>query len=336
MAEFLRQHEIDALMRGANGPSEVHRGPRVVPYSFIRPSRIPQDRRKILEVMHARFATALQGMLAARLRAPIDVTVMSVESVTYSEFKMVLLSPCAAYVFKVGDQRNGRGVIDFGSEFAFNLVDRLLGGPGGSADFGRSLTNLEQEIIRAVADRSLSLLRENWKEQIQIAPEVIRFESDPEMLEMANPDDPVLLANLELRTGGLTSFITLCLTITVVDSILRDRGVPGSAGGLRRTAAGAALGAIQSSGIQHAGLEVSARLPVFYLKTRAIRGLQVGQTIETPFSTETPIELEVNGRAWFSGSIGQAKRRIGFRVTETTPPIRVERPGSTKEGKVNG
>lgn len=336
MSELLRQPEIDAILGGKSDSAQANDGSRVVPYNFARPSRIPQERRKVLDAMHSHFAASLQTMLEARLRMGIEIAVVSIESVSYNEFKMVLLAPCASFLFRLGGRSNAEGLIDFGSEFAFHLVDRLLGGPGGGAGIDRSLTNLEQEIVRAVADRSLVLLKEAWKEQIQISPEIIRFESDPEMLEMAKPDEPVLIVNLESRTAGRSSFLTLCTPVSVVDSIFADRSSPTPSGGRRSHAAGGALHTIHSSGIQHAGLEVSARLPVFYLKTRAITALQVGQTIETPFSTETPAELEINGRPWFSGSIGQAKQRIGFKVADTTPPIRTERPGLTKEGKVNG
>ncbi len=269
MSEFLRQQDIDALMRGDEGYARSSAESTVVSYSFLRPPRVPHHRRKVLAIMHDRFALGLQGMLAARLRAPTDVVISSVESLTFAEFKMVLASPCAAFIFRAGPSGGVHGVLDFSAPFALHLVDRLLGGPGQSDALKRSLTILEQGVVRAIAERTLAIMRDAWREQLTIEPEIVRYESDPEMLEIANPDDPILLANFEIRSGGVTGYVTTCFTMDVVEPVLHDRTGPNAPSGLTAWAAPAAL---EESGLQaRTGRDHRPYARVFPQRPRALR-----------------------------------------------------------------
>jgi flagellar motor switch protein FliM len=333
MTEFLRQQEIDALMQGDDPDAHRHKEPPIVSYSFLRPPRVVKHRRKILEVMHDRFATGLQGMLAARLRAPTDIVIASVESLTFAEFKMMLAAPCAAYIFKAGLPVSSLAIIDFSTSFALHLVDRLLGGPGQSGSIKRAMTTLEQGVVRAVAERSLQIMRDAWREQISIDPEIVRYESDPEMIEVANPDDTVLLANYEIRSGGFTGYITTCFTMEVLDSVVHDHSGTGSAGvaGLTGTSA---LKAVDGSGLSHARVGITVRMPAFKLNARDLSDLQVGQTIVTPHYIDTPVEVSVNGRPWFLGTTGQLKSQVGLRIAQSILGIISRRQGHLREGRV--
>ena len=334
MTEFLRQQDIDALMQGDDHPAHARADSKVISYSFLRPPRVPKHRRRILEVMHDRFALGLQGMLAARLRAPTDVEVTSVESLTFSEFKMVLASPCAAYVFKAGQPAGVHAIIDFSSSFALHLVDRLLGGPGQSGNLKRGLTPLEQGVVRAVAERSLRIMHDAWREQVPIEPEIVRYESDPEMLEIASPDEPILLANFEIRSGGFIGTMTTCFTMDVLDPVLHDRPGPGAPGGGAGLIGPAAKQALEDSGLQHAQVSINVRLPAFTLTARHLSDLQVGQTIQTPHDIETPVDVLVNGRPWFLGTTGQIKKQVGLRLAQSVLGSASRRQGPTREGRV--
>lgn len=333
MTEFLRQQEIDALMQGEDPNAGASKQPSVVSWSFLRPPRVVKHRRKILEVMHDRLAIGLQGMLAARLRAPTDIVIASVESLTFAEFKMVLASPCAAYIFRAGASDSSLAIIDFSTPFALHLVDRLLGGPGQSGNITRAMTSLEQGVVRAVAERSLQIMRDAWREQINIAPEIVRYESDPEMLEVAKPDDAVLLANYEIRSGGFTGYITTCFPMELLDSVVHDHAGPGHAGTAILTGQ-SALDAVDQSGLGHARVDINVRMPAFRLNARDLSDLQVGQTIVTPHYIDTPVEVSINGRPWFLGTTGQLKSQVGLRIAQSILGIVSRRQGHLREGRV--
>jgi flagellar motor switch protein FliM len=333
MTEFLRQQDIDALMQGEDHEISARKEPSIISYSFLRPPRVVKHRRKILEVMHDRFALGLQGMLAARLRAPTDIVIASVESLTFAEFKMVLASPCASYVFRAGHGTGSHAIIDFSTPLALHLVDRLLGGPGQSGDIKRALTSLEQGVVRAVAERSLSILRDAWKEQVAIETEIVRYESDPEMIEITNPDDAVLLANYEVRSGGFTGYITTCFTMDVLDPVVHDRIGP-TGNGNADLHNGSAQRALATTGLGHARVGITVRMPPFRLSAREFADLKAGSTVQTPHYIDTPVEVYINDRLWFLGTTGQLKSQVGLRIAQSILGEVSRRQGHIREGRV--
>lgn len=330
MPEILTQKDIDALLRGVT--PQHHVAPDVAPYNFVRPPRVSRDRRSALEAVHARFALALQAFLMSRLRTTIDVTVVGVEQVQFSEFVLSLASPCAAFVFKTGGALEGHGVIDLDPGFAYHLVDRLFGGPGEPEPLDRGLTALEQTVVRSVTERLLGILKDAWQEQLAIAPEITGFEADPETLQIANHEDHVLVANFEVRSGSYQGPIAICLPMGALESFLQDRSpVRLAARGARRDGRRRTL--VEST-LQHAHVSVSARLPLLRLTALEIARLAPGQILHTGSTTESDIEVHVNGRLRFVGALGQVRRRIGLRVARTVLVPEPERRGQLKEGRI--
>ena len=105
MSKILSQDEIDALLGsrreidGADGgrPSAAPSGESVVVYNFRRPDRVSKEQIRSLHFLHDRFARNVATSLSAYLRSVTDVTIVSVEQFTYSEFLMSLPDPTAFY-----------------------------------------------------------------------------------------------------------------------------------------------------------------------------------------------------------------------------------------------
>lgn len=334
MSETLTQKDIDALLLGGTPAPAIAPERDVVPYSFARPPRVSKDRRATLDAIHARFALTLQAMLSSRLRTPMDVVVESVEQVTFSEFVSSLASPCAAFVFSLGDRVGGQGVLDLGPELGFYLVDRLLGGPGEGAPPARGLTALEQTVVRHVAERTLAALREAWQDQLALVPQLEDFESDPEMLQIANLEDNVLVANLTVRCGGFTGATALGLPMSAIEPFLQERGPARPRGAEARTEAAALRPRVESF-LSQARLGVAARLPSVRISARELAKLEPGQVLRTDRALDAEIEVHVNGHLRFLATLGQVRRRVSLRITRTTDAPGPEWPARAPEGRAS-
>ncbi len=148
MADVFSQKDIDSLLKGAS-PVVPSDGPvEVIPYNFLRPPRIAKDRQALLNGIYQRIAVSLQALFSSRLRTAVDVVLSSVEQATFAEFIFSLATPCAAYVYELGDKVGGQAALDLGTDFSYYLLDRLFGGPGESQDIKRPLTLLERTVVR--------------------------------------------------------------------------------------------------------------------------------------------------------------------------------------------
>ena len=101
MAKILSQDEIDALLTtvsqaepDAESQSQQEEKVRsVVTYDFKHPNRVSKDQIRTLENMHDNFAGHFGSALSTMLRSIVDVDLVSVDQLTYSEFIMSLVSP---------------------------------------------------------------------------------------------------------------------------------------------------------------------------------------------------------------------------------------------------
>jgi len=340
MSQTLTQKDIDLLLRGTAQQETTTTSAAPVPsleilaYNFVRPPRVSKDRRATLEAIHTRFAISLQAMLTSRLRSPIDVVLSSVEQANFSEFILSLASPCAAYVFKIGDRLGSQGVIDFSTDVAYQLVDRLFGGPGETFELRRGLTPLEQTVVRGVADRTLGLLRDAWQDQLPMSPEVVEFESIPDMLQITSREDTVLLVTFEMRAGSFGGFITICLPMGIIEQSLQDRQAARQMAGRPGGGESAPGRALVEAGLMHARLTLQARFPAFGLSAREVANLQTGQVVHTGLLLDVPVEVHVNGRLGYLGSLGQLRRRVGFRIAQTVDAPAAERTERDRQGRV--
>src|SRR5690606_7814344 len=152
----------------------------------------------------------------------IELSLQGVEQLSFSDFTQSLTTPCCSYVVEIRDSGGEQAVIDFGSEFAFFLVDRMLGGRGNSEVPKRALTPIERMVVRTVAERVTSGVREIWQDYIRLDLALAGFESVPEILRATSGDIPVLVATLGVNAAGQSSHVSICLPFTVLDSFFAD------------------------------------------------------------------------------------------------------------------
>lgn len=325
-SETLSQNEIDALLGGGvhAAPEAVAPEPRVPSsgaqiYDFRRPHRISKEKLRTLEAMYERFAKSLEGWLLGRVRGGVQLSLQSVEQFSFNEFTLSLPTPCASYTFELEGTGGEQGVLDFGHEFAYLLVDRLFGGSGAPAIPDRALTPIERMAVRLAAERVLALVQEIWQDYIELTPVLTGFESIPEILRIANRDDPVLVANIDVTTAETRSLLLISLPFSVLERFF--------AGGQERRST--QLGTPQEQAehrelAEHSLLgtrvPVAVRLPAFHFSVRELLGLTAGSVIATGVSRGEPLEIHLGTQRRFRGSPGRVGGALAVRITDGLAP----------------
>ncbi|MEO8633734.1 MAG: FliM/FliN family flagellar motor switch protein [Gemmatimonadales bacterium] len=315
MADVFSQADIDSLLKGSTSGGMVPGAVEVIPYNFLRPPRIAKDRQALLNGIYQRIAVSLQSMLSSRLRTAIDVTLSSVEQATFAEFIFSLATPSAAYIYQLGDRVGGQGVLDLGSDFSYYLIDRLFGGPGEAQDMKRALTQLERGVVRSVADKTWGVVAEAWADHLTFTPVYNGFESSPDALQVANREDNVLVANIEVRAGGFSGLMTMCIPLLALEAFLQEKPTRHSHTVRASASEREATRQILEQALRGARLDLRARFPLFHLKAREVGNLEVGQVIHTGHPSDVPVELLVRGQRRLLGTLGQSRRYVGLRVT---------------------
>lgn len=321
-SETLSQNEIDALLGGGGRSNAAAAAPiaRDVPpeaqvYDFRRPHRISKEKLRTLEAMYERFAKSMEGWLLSRVRGGVQLALQSVEQFSFGEFTLSLPTPCASYTFELKQTGGQQGVIDFGHEFAYFLVDRLFGGSGGPGLPNRALTPIERMAVRVAADRVLTVLQEVWQDYIAMDLTLTGFESIPEILRIANREDPVLVANIEVTAAETRSLLLVCLPFAVLEGFF--------AGGTERRVA--VLGTeservtnreLAEYSLRGARTAVAARLPDFHLSMRELLGLSAGSVVSTGIPRTAALDLIVGTQRRFRAAPGRIGPSLAVRITD--------------------
>src|SRR5690606_20896000 len=196
--------------------------------------------------------------------------------------------PGSAVVVRLGGGHPG--VVDLRREFAFFVVDRLLGGSGSPLVQDRVLTPLERMVVRIAADQIAAQLNDVWKDHVQLGLTMSRFEHMPEMLRVANREDPVLVANVKVRGAEFESPLVLCLPFAVLEKFFsgygRQRVQAGRGNAHEREQDRVAV----EQSLRLATVPVAARFPTVAISMHDLAYLQPGHTM----ATALPHDAELN------------------------------------------
>ncbi len=225
MAEILSQEEIDALLSAVSYGEDVQVQTEVTKsekfintYDFRHPARVSKDQLRTLQNLHDNFARLLSATFSTLQRAVIEINLVSVDQITYSEFIMSLSSPSCTYTFRL-EPLEGVAIIDFSQSTVFSFVDRLFGGRGGSIITEREITWIEKSVMNDIINRTLRDLERTWERIIPLECNVEMLETNPEFVQVVPSSETVVLISFELKSENVSGLINLCYPYITIEPI---------------------------------------------------------------------------------------------------------------------
>ena len=323
--DTLNQTEIDSLLGGSAGsPLDIDSGGRkamsmqqdVQRYDFRRPHRISKERLRTIEAMYERMVKNIESYLMSRVRGQVEMRLQSVEQFSFGEFTLSLPTPCCSYIMDINGRNGLQGVIDFGTDFAFFLVDRLFGGGSAPTVMNRPLTALEQDAVRIIADRTAAIVRDGWREAMPIELEITGFEAAPEILQVCAREDPVLVANIEITATNITSLIMICLPFASLEEYFTSADNRRISNAARSDDELRKQRRQTESSLRGTNVTVAARLPEFRLTMQDLSQLAPGSVINTGLSANSLLNVTVAGQPRLVATAGRTGGKLAARIAD--------------------
>ncbi|MBD3410988.1 MAG: flagellar motor switch protein FliM, partial [Ignavibacteriales bacterium] len=196
MAEVLSQSEIDQLLSNMQGGDKEAAATvtekDAVPYDFRLPNRISKIQLRTLRNIHENFAESLSSFLMTKLQSIINVNVLSVDQIYYSEYVLSVSSPACLFTFELRDT-DIKGILEVSIDLAYTLVDKLLGGSGRGGKQAKIITPIEQKVLYIFADKVMQDLKKTWQIIGNYDFQIERFESDIDFAQITSQSESVLL-----------------------------------------------------------------------------------------------------------------------------------------------
>lgn len=231
MSEILSQSEIDALLSAlskgtvnAEELKEEQRQKKIKVYDFRRPNKFSKDQIHTLQVIFENYARSVGTFLSGQLRVPVQVDVLSVEQVTYEEFIRSIPSITILNIFSLYPLE-GSAIMEINPTLGFAFLDRLMGGPGGTPEKVRGLTEIEQTVMERLGQRMLDYLQEPWGSIIEMEPVLERVETNPQFTQLVSPSEIMIIVSLETNMADVLGMVNICIPFLVLEPILSKLNV---------------------------------------------------------------------------------------------------------------
>ncbi len=225
MGEVLSQNEIDSLLQAlSTGELDMddmqNDGEKQVKsYDFKRPAKFSKEHLRTLEIIFEHYGRLLSTNLPVYLRKNIQVEVVSSETVTFSEFSNALSNPVLLGIVNFAPL-NGNIILELAANLGYAMIDRMLGGQGSPLDKTREFSEIEMTIVEKIMIISMQLLREPWKNVVEINPVMERIETNAQFAQVIAPNDMIAIVTLNLKIGDTEGMMNICLPYFTLENIM--------------------------------------------------------------------------------------------------------------------
>ncbi len=336
--DVLSRNDVESLLRSLDGgtapPVGTEAAPatkaetkkpaskvRVLAYDFKRPERVGKEQMRALQSLHDGFSRNVGASLSAVLRTIVDVRLISVDQLTYSEFVYSLEIPTCFNLLKP-KPLEGNWVLDISPSLLYPIIDRMLGGNiGADSSLKRPLSEIELRLAARISSVFLRELEVAWANVLELQIEVERVESNPQLAQIVPPNEVVILVSFELSLGAIRGMANLCIpfnTIERVGSKLTSNSWVGYASIRSNSETTGKL----TSRLDGSMADVIVTLARSTIKSADLFDLEVGDIISTEKDVHHPLEVEIANRTKFHASPGSFKGRKAIQIEQILSTIK--------------
>jgi flagellar motor switch protein FliM len=322
MTEILSQEEVDALLNAIQkGDVNVSEPPkqeeiakrRVEPYDFHKPHLISNEQLRGLQIIHDNFAKGLQGGLSGMLRTALDVKLVAIDQLQYSEFVLSLYNPTFLTVMSLAPLA-GNALIEMNLAIIMVIIDRLLGGTGVAVPPPRELTPIEMSVVRSVVRMALHEMQLAWEGTVPgIRFEVESHDFNPEFLRIAAPESSVLSVTFDWRIGETAGVINLCYPFSLIKPVLPKLSTESVVSkAVKEPTEAEKKKMLRSVGL--VPMTVHAVLGRSILTADQVANLKVGDILCLENRFDNPIHVVIEGKPCYRAEIGQRHEKMAVRL----------------------
>ena len=319
MSEVLSQNEIDSLLAAlSTGELDVDQMPdanekQVKNYDFKRPAKFSKEHLRTLEIIYEHYGRLLSTNLPVYLRKTVQVAVASSETVTFSEFTNALASPSILGIINF-HPLNGTVILDMAPQIGFAIIDRMLGGQGEALERTRDFSEIEMTILQKMMVVCMQLMRDPWKNVVEINPVLDRIETNPAFAQIISPSDMIAIVTLNVKIGDTEGFFNVCLPFFTLEDVMDKLNTKFWFSNMTEISGEEYSDYIESM-IRHVDIPIRAVLGRSTISVGDFATLQLGDVIRVNSDVDSELDVYVGNIRKFRGLPGYNKDKFAMKIT---------------------
>ncbi len=319
MSEVLSQNEIDNLLAAlstgeldADTLSDTTEK-QVKNYDFKRPAKFSKEHLRTLEIIHEHYGRLLSTNLPVYLRKTVQVAVASSETVTFSEFTNALASPSILGIINF-HPLNGTIILDMAPNLGFAMIDRMLGGQGEALERSRDFSEIEMTILQKMMVVCMQLMRDPWKNVVEVNPVLDRIETNPAFAQIISPSDMIAIVTLNVKIGDTEGFFNICLPFFTLEDVMDKLNTKFWFSNMTEIS-GEEYSEYLEAMIRHVDIPIRAVLGGSSISVGEFMMLQPGDVIRVDTDVDSELDVYVGNIRKFTGLPGYNKEKFAMKIT---------------------
>lgn len=319
MGEVLSQNEIDnllaALSSGELDADDMNDASdkQVKNYDFKRPTKFSKEHLRTLEIIYEHYGRLLSTNLPVYLRKNIQVSVASSETVIFSEFTNALSNPVILGIVNF-QPLGGTILIELAAQLGFAIIDRMLGGAGDPLEKNRDFTEIEMTIIEKMMVVCMQLMREPWKNVVDINPVMERIETNSQFAQVIAPNDMIAIVTLNMKIGDVEGFMNVCLPFFTLENVMDKLNTKYWYANMQEKNEEEFQENIEAL-IKRVDVPVKAALGKTNISVNDFVNLQIGDIIRLDTDVDQDLTVYVGNIKKFTALPGSSKDKYAVKVT---------------------
>lgn len=319
MSDILSQSEIDNLLKQlSEGDLDVDQiqgedEKQVKNYDFSRPTKFSKEHLRTLEIIFEHYSRLISTNLPVYLRKNVQVSVASSETVTFSEFSNALSNPSVLGIVNFAPL-NGNIIIEIATNLCYTMLDRMLGGSGQPLEKSRDFSDIELTILQKLLVMFTQLMREPWKNVVEISPVLSRLETNPQFAQVIAPSDMIAIVTLNMKIGDVEGMVNICLPFFTLEDVMDKLNTKYWFSTMQENHDEHYEEYIESM-IRRVDVPIKAVLGKSTISVSDFLNLQVGDCIRLDSRVDTDMEVYVGNIKKFTALPGTEKDSYAVQIT---------------------
>lgn len=320
MGEVLSQNEIDNLLKQlSSGELDVDEyaeepSQKIKDYDFARPAKFSKEHLRTLEIIFEHFGRLVSTNLPAYLRKNVQMEVVNSEAVTYSEFTNALSNPVLFGIVNF-EPLKGNIIIELASNLGYAIVDRMLGGTGEPLEKMRDYSEIELSILERIFTICVNLLREPWKNVIEIEPRLERIETNSQFAQIISPSEMIAIITINMKVGDVIGLMNICLPFITLEDVMDKLNTKYWYSTIQSSDDNAYFDVIETA-ISKAQIPIKAVLGNSIISVNDFVNLQKGDIIKVNRQFEDELDIYVGNILKFKALPGAASENYAVKITK--------------------
>lgn len=334
---MLTQAEIDALLSGAleiqqpdseesvnlaelmgHAPAEQPIRPdqkKITPYNFWSPDRFNKDQIRAIELIHEDLTERLTASLPSFLRTNVRPRVVHSEQGRFHDFLKDLPENILFHIINLAPLPS-QIVLTISPDVSYVILEQRLGGRAEPTQKKRTLTEIDQSLLRSMVEHMLNDIKATWSKVVAIEPNLEDSTVNQHWVQMLIGNERVLLIIIEMTIEGVSGTMNIYIPYSLLKPIVHLLNPHVWISGRKEKTSDPEARFTTYQSLSNVPLPIRVILGNAKISIKELMNLQEGDIIKLETSIEQDLPVSVSGNTCFRAKVGKINNRIAIQITK--------------------